>query len=147
MDISLTHQAAREAASRIPALNASLALLDANNPDAAHLDLYPAPRPDAGEIPAGALVVSIPVSATAGTVDEGAFELNLTGPMEGLITGADPATGTTVTWGRWIDGNGDWFADVSVSDSEPGSVGEVKLQSILLFNGAYARLTSAKFSG
>lgn len=147
MDISPTHEAARLAACRIPALNASLALLDANNPDAAHLDLYPAPRPDPGETPAGSLVVSIPVSATAGTVDSEIFEMSLTAPIEGLITGADPATGTTVTWGRWIDGNGDWFADVSVSDSEPESTGEVKLQSVLLFNGAYARLTSAVFAG
>ncbi len=147
MDISPTHQAAREAACRLPALNASLGLLDANNPDPAHLDLYPAPRPDPGETPAEALVVSIPVSATAGTVDEGAFEINMTAPIEGLVTGADPATGTTVTWGRWIDGNGDWFADVSVSDSEPESTGEVKLQSVLLLNGAYARLTSATFAG
>lgn len=147
MDISPTHQAARDAACRVPALNASLALLDANNPDAAHLDLYPAPRPAPGATPAGSWVVRIPVSATAGTVNAETFMLTLTAPIEGLVTGADPATGTTVAWGRWFDGNGAWFADVSVSDNAPESTGEVKLQSTLLFNGAAARLTSAAFAG
>jgi hypothetical protein len=145
MDISTKHDDARIAASRIPALNASLALLEAADPDPAHLDLYGGTRPDPGEATLEDLVVSIEVAATAGEVDEELYQLQVTVPLEAQITGADAETGTTVTWGRWIDGEGDWFADVSVSDEE-GS-GEVKLQTTLLYNGAFCRLTSAIFQG
>lgn len=145
MDLSDKASDAQTAACRIPALTALLALLELQAPDLAHLDFYPAPRPDPGDTPAGSVVVAVELAATAGEVDTDLFQIQLTVPLEAQITGADPANGATVTWARLVDGDGDWFADVSVSD-EAGS-GEIKLQTTLLYNGAYCRLTSAIFQG
>lgn len=145
MNLSTKATNAQTAACRIPALTALLALLELQNPDLAHLDFYPDPRPDPGATPTGSVVVSLDLAATAGVVDTDLFQIQLTVPLEAQITGADPATGTTVTWARVLDGAGAWFADVSVSD-EAGS-GEIKLQTTLLYNGAYCRLTSAIFQG
>ncbi len=146
MDLSTKHSDARIAACRIPALNASLALLELQNPDPAQIDFYTDPVPTTpGDTPTGDLVVTIPLGASAGSVDTDLFQIQLTVPIEAQITGANPATGSTVTWARILDGDGDWFADVSVSD-EAGS-GEIKLQTTLLYNGAYCRITSAVFQG
>lgn len=145
MDISTKHSDARTAAVRIPALTASLALLNLENPDPAHIDFYSAPRPDPGATPTGDLVVSIDLAATAGSIDEGLYQLQWTVPLDGQITGADAGTGTEVTWARIVDGDGDWFADVSVSDT--AGAGEIKLVTTLLYNGAYCRLTSGVFQG
>lgn len=146
MDISTKHSDARTAAARIPALNASLALLEAENPDPAQIDFYSDPVPTTpGDTPTGDLVVSIPLNSSAGSVDADLFQIQLTAPFEAQITGANPSTGTSTTWARVIDGDGDWWADVSVSD-ESGS-GEIKLQTTLLYNGAYCRITSAVFQG
>ncbi|HOX59640.1 MAG TPA: hypothetical protein PLC99_22390 [Verrucomicrobiota bacterium] len=145
MDISTKHDNARLAAGRIPALNASLTLLEVADPVVAHIEFYSAPRPAPGATPTGDLVVSVNVAATAGHVDTDLFQVHLTVPIEGQITGADAEDGSTVTWARIIDGEGDWFADVSVSD-EAGS-GEIKLQTTLLYNGAYCRLTSVILQG
>lgn len=145
MNLSTKATNAQTAACRIPALTALLALLELQNPDLAHLDFYPDPRPDPGATPAGAVVVAVELAATAGTVNSGLFQIQLTVPLEEQITGADPEVGTDVTWARLVDGDGDWFADFSVSD-EAGS-GEIKLQTTLLYNGAYCRLTSAVFQG
>lgn len=145
MDLSTKLTDARAAACRIPALNATLALLELQNPDPAQIDFYTTPRPAAGGTPTGDLVVTIPLSASAGSVNTGLFQVQLTVPIEAQITGADPVNGSTVIWARVLDGDGDWFADASVSD-EAGS-GEIKLQTTLLYNGAYCRLTSAIFQG
>ena len=145
MDISTKHSDARVAACRIPALEASLALLELENPDPAHIDIYSDPVPSPGATPTGDLLVSIPLPSSAGTVDTDLFQIQLTAPFEAQITGANPSTGTAATWARMIDGDGDWFADCSVSD-EAGS-GEIKLQTTTLYNGAYCRITSGIFQG
>lgn len=144
MDLSPNAVNTRLAACRIPALTALLGLLNAS-PHSGAIQFYSSPRPDAGATPAGTLVVAIPLPATAGSVNSGLYQIQLTVPIEAQITGADSGTGTTVTWARVLDGAGAWFADVSVSD-EAGS-GEIKLQTTLLYNGAYCRLTSAVFQG
>jgi len=145
MDISAKLIAAQTEAARIPALLAALVLLERENPDPARIDFYTDPVPTPGDTPTGDLVVSIPLGASAGTVDTELYQLQLTVPIEGQITGANPSTGSTVTWARIIDGDGDWFADVSVSD-EAGS-GELKLQTTLLYQGAYCRAISGVFHG
>ena len=146
MDISTKHENAVIAACRIPALQARLALLELENPDPAHIDFYSDPAPTTpGDAPTGDLVVSIPLASTAGTVDTDLFQIQLTVPLEAQIDGANPSTGTTVTWARMIDGDGDWWADLTVSD-EAGS-GEIQLQDVLLFNGAYCRMISAVMQG
>lgn len=146
MNLSPKHEAARLAACRIPALTASLALLELQNPDPARIEFYTDPVPTVpGAAPTGTLVATIPLSATAGSVNAELFQVQLTVPLEAQITGADAVNGSTVTWARLVDGDGDWCADSTVSD-EAGS-GEIKLQTTLLYNGAFLRLTSAVFQG
>lgn len=146
MDISTKLANAQAAAARIPVLNACLTLLEVQDPDPARIEFYSDPAPSTpGDPPTGDLVVTLPLNSSAGSVDTDLFQVQLTVPIEGQITGADPALGTAVTWARIVDGEGDWFADVSVSD-EAGS-GEIKLQTTTLYNGAYCRLTSAILQG
>ncbi|MEO5343787.1 MAG: hypothetical protein H7842_10700 [Gammaproteobacteria bacterium SHHR-1] len=146
MPMSLTHIAAREAACRIPALNASLAKLNQDT-DLSKIEIRSGTMPaDPETAPAdGALVVTLTLGAAPGTVDEALFQIQLTTPIEAQITGADPTNGTTVTWARIYDGTGAVWYDATVTD-EAGS-GEIKLQTVLLYNGAFARLTSAVFQG
>lgn len=145
MDISTKHENAVIAACRIPALQARLALLDANSVNA-QIDFYPAGAwSTPGDSPSAAVVASIPLASTAGTVDTDLFQIQLTVPIEAQIDGANPSTGTEVALARVLDGDGDWWADLTVSD-EAGS-GDVKLIETLLLNGEYARLTSAIIQG
>ena len=145
MAMSETHLAARLAACRIPALNASNAMLNQDT-EFSKIEIRSGVQPAAPEDTAtGDLVVTITLGATPGTVDTDLFQIQLTVPIESQITGADPATGTTVTWARIFDGTGAVWYDASVSD-EAGS-GEIKLQTTLLYNGAFCRLTSAVFQG
>lgn len=145
MDISTKHENAVIAACRIPALQARLALLNANTVNA-QIDFYPAGAwSTPGDTPSESVVVSIPLAATAGTVDTDLFQIQLAVPIEAQIDGADPGTGTEVALARVLDGDGDWWADMSVSD-EAGS-GEIQLQDVLLFNGAYCRMISAVMQG
>ncbi len=112
MDISTKHDNARMAACRIPALNASLVLLEVQNPDPSRIEFYTDPVPTPGDAATGDLVVTIPLSATAGSVNAELFQIQLTAPLEAQITGADVATGSTVTWARVIDGDDDWFLKI-----------------------------------
>lgn len=145
MAMSETHLDARLAACRIPALNTSNAMLNQDT-EFSKIEIRSGVQPAAPEDTAtGDLVVTITLGATPGTVDTDLFQIQLTVPIESQITGADPATGTTVTWARIFDGTGAVWYDASVSD-EAGP-GEIKLQTTLLYNGAFCRLTSAVFQG
>lgn len=145
MDISTKHANAVIAACRIPALQARLALLDANTVNA-QIDFYPAGAwITPGDTPSESIVVSVPLAATAGTVDADLFQIQLTVPIEAQVDGADPVNGTEVALARVLDGDGDWWADLTVSD-EAGS-GEIKLIETLLQNGEYARLVSGVVQG
>ncbi|MBO8085778.1 MAG: hypothetical protein J7D61_07045 [Marichromatium sp.] len=146
MDLGTQHQAAREAAARLPVLEAGLALL-AGGAVGARLVLYSAPRPATpGETPPDArALVEIPLATGIGAVDPATHQLRLDTPLEAPITGADPATGTAAAWARIHDGHGDWWADCTVSATGDG--GEVQLDSPMLYRGAYARVTAAVFQG
>lgn len=144
MDRSTKHSDARLEAQRLPALNASLALL-VEDTTPATIALYGTVKPTPGDPPGADPVVTFTLSATAGTVDTDLKQIQLAVPIEAQITGADPTTGTEVLWGRIFDGAGDWWGDATVSD-ESGS-GEIKLQTTALFNGAFCRLTSGIFQG
>lgn len=164
MDISTAHQTARNEASRVPAQHASLALLvqaDAQLPERSMIHIYGGIRPTAGE-PAGdpldpdPPVVSVELTASAGTVNEETAQIILTTPIEGQITGADPVDGTIPTWGRIVTPAGDWWADASVSVT--GAGGEIQIDMTgtegdpaepvaRLFNGAFIRVSSAVFGG
>ena len=135
MDISPAHEAARAAAIRLPALQASLALLIEDS-QRARISLYADPPPTApGDPPSSPAVVVIDLAATAGTIDAELYQLHLDTPVEGQITGADPVDGTPITWARVEDGRGDWWGDVTVS--ETGGAGAIQLDSTLLYQGAF----------
>lgn len=144
MDISTKHANAVIAACRIPALQARLALLDANSVNA-KIDFYPAGAwSTPGDTPSASVVASIQLASTAGTVDTDLFQIQLTVPIEAQIDGANPSTGTEVALARILDGDGEWWADLSVS-GEAGS-GEIKVQDALATNGTYLRMISGVIS-
>lgn len=159
MDISPEHEAARLAAIRIPALQASLTRLVQTDPEASarsSIALYGTVRPPAGDPPGAAPIVTLKLTAGAGTIDEENHQIILTTPIEGQITGADPTQGSIPTWARILDPAGGWWADVSVSVT--GGGGEIQMTPtgeegdpaedvVRLFNGAFARLTTAVFGG
>jgi hypothetical protein len=146
MDISTTHADAVAAAIRLPALNARLALL-VEDTARAKVEFYSDPAPTVpGDAPTGDLVVTVNLTATAGVVNgDPDWNLELDTPVEATITGADPSTGTAVTWARIYDGTGAWWADVSVS--EVGLGGEIEIAETTLYNGATCRLVSGVVSG
>ncbi|MCC4116342.1 hypothetical protein LLG90_13360 [Aromatoleum toluclasticum] len=139
MDLSTAHTTARNAAARLPALQASFDLLD-SGAAAPYVEIYGTARPAAGGAPGGSPLVTVTMSNPPGTVDGALFRIVLTVPIEGQIALAGDAL-----WARIYDGAGAWWADCSVSD-EAGS-GEIKLQIITLAVGAFVRITSAVFQG
>jgi len=159
MDISPAHEAAVLEATRLPALQASLGKLQQTDPEStnrASISLYGGIRPAAGDPPPSAPIVTMLATANAGTIDEQLFQIALDAPMEGQITGADPDTGTIPKWARIFDPAAGWWADVSVSVEGDG--GEIQMVAtgtegdpaepvVRLFNGAFARLSSAVFQG
>lgn len=141
MDISPAHAAARAAAARLPALAASLALLQAE-PGPATIALYATTRPAPGEAPGGDPLVVVPFAAGVGTLDEDNHRIVATVPIEAQIT-----TSGNAVWARIVDGAGAWWSDASVSDDQ-GS-GEIQLANpdAALYAGAFCRITSAVFQG
>ena len=147
--IPAAHTAAVQQACRIPALNARLAILTtpASPP---YIEFYadPIPNPwDSGvpDDPAPTPIVTIPMAGAVGTVDEALFQIQFVVPIEGQVDGAAPETGTTVTWAAIYDGDGVVWGYGTVTD-EAGS-GDFKLFDVLLYNGAFTRLTSATVQG
>ncbi|MBB5322341.1 hypothetical protein [Marinobacter oulmenensis] len=159
MDISPAHQTAVEEATRVPALHARLALLqqtDEQSTDRASIAIFGGTRPSPGGTPASGPIVTMLMTANAGAVDEQLYQLALDAPLEGQNTGAAPDTGTIPAWARIYNPAGGWWADVSVSVEGDG--GEIQMVAtgtegdpaepvVRLFNGAFARLTSALFQG
>lgn len=163
MDLSPDNIAAAAEAIRVPALQARLDMLvqgEAATP--ARLELFATTKPTPGD-PAGAdPVVSIDLTASAGSVmdevveDVRSVRLELDAPIEGQVTGADPATGSIPLWARFYTPAGDWWADVSCSveggDGElqlvaTGTEGDPPVSVARLFNGAYARVSSFVIAG
>lgn len=144
MDISTDHAAARLEACRVPALQASLALLASSTSDRARLVFYGGTKPAAGAAATGALA-TVNLSQRAGLVDASAKTLALDTPQEGQVDGADPTTGTAATWARIFTPGGNWWADLTVSDATGD--GEIKLSSVLLLQGGFVRVTNAVVAG
>lgn len=134
MDISPTHAAARAAAARLPALQASLDLLVAA-PDPAVIQFYTGADPDTGT-----LLSSVALDDAVGTIDAAARRINLTVPREGQIV-AGGAAGCA----RVLDASGAVWGDATVSAT--GGAGEIQLDSVDLVQGAFVRIVSAYFQG
>jgi hypothetical protein len=157
MDISTKHANAVIAACRIPALQARLALLaNVGNPERSTIAFYGTAKPDPGDPPGDDPIVTLTLTEAAGVIDTDLHQLQIATPLEAQVTGADPATGTIPVWARVSDAAGDWWADLSVSVE--GGTGEIQLVQtgtegdppapvVRLFNGAFARLSSAVVQG
>lgn len=157
MDISTAHENARIAACRIPALEVSLALLDQGaEQDPASIALYGTAKPTPGDPPGDDPIVEFELTATAGTVDEELFRIQLDVPIEAQVDGADAQNGTIPLWARVYTPDGSWWADVTVSVTGDG--GEIQMDAtglegdpaepvVRLFNGAFARLSSVVIQG
>lgn len=133
MQLSTAHLAARAAAARLPALQASLALLDSSY-GRARIELL-----DAGS----AVLAAAWLQDGAGTIDESAFQLVLAVPIEGAIgLAGTPASARVLdaTGGLWAEG-------LTVSDDAPESTGDIKLASTTLHVGHFVRITSAVIQG
>lgn len=139
MDLSPAHAALRAEAARVPALQASLALLNLA-PGPALILLYAGPRPAPGEAPAGALLATLALAAVAGTIDATAGQIVLAVPIEAQVV-----AGGEAAWARVIDGAGAWWSDASVS--VVGEGGEIQLEAATLYAGGLVRLISAVFQG
>jgi hypothetical protein len=133
VNISAAHDAARAAAARLPALQASFALLDSGAGQAS-IAFY------SGAEPAGDLLATLTLGDGAGTVDTTNFLINLSTPVEGQVD----ASGTA-TWAKILTSEGAEWGTVTVSD-DAGS-GEIKLATVDLVAGAFVRLTSGVIQG
>jgi len=163
MDQSPAQTTAVAEAVREPALLARLEMLvQGEATDPAQINLYDGTQPDPGDTPTGDLIVSIPLTPTAGSVVDETVEevrsvrLELDAPIEGQVTGADASTGSVPAWGRILTPAGDWWADITVSVE--GGTGELQLAATgqegdpladvaRLFNGAYARVSAFVIEG
>lgn len=133
MQLSAAHLAARAAAARLPALQASLDLLDAGAGQAT-IEILDATN---------AVLVTIPIADGVGTLNAETFRITLTVPIEAQVAIAGTPASARVkdnTGALWADG-------ITVSDDAPESTGEIKLATMSLQEGAFVRLTSAVFQG
>ena len=131
--LSPAHEAARQEAARLPALQESHARLIAS-PGEAVIQLFEG-TPDTGT-----LIAELAMPADALSLDAENVQIQTTAAIEGQVTTAGTADNA-----RILDGAGAWGGDATVSD-EAGS-GDIKLQDNALQAGAFARITSATFQG
>ena len=133
MELSAAHLAARAAAARLPALQASFDLLDAGAGQAS-IEILDA---------TSTVLVAIPIADGVGTIDAQAYQIVLSVPIEAQIAAAGTPASARVkdnTGAVWADG-------ITVADDAPESTGEINLASMSLQAGAFCRLTSAVFQG
>lgn len=131
MNLSAAHLAARDAAARLPALQASFDLLDAGAGQASIVIR------DAAD----AVLVTIPIAEGVGTIDAQTYQIILAVPIEAQI-----ATAGTPDHAIIYDNTGAVWAD-GVTVSDDAGTGEIKLASMSLQAGAFCRLTSAVLQG
>lgn len=134
MILSTPHASARDAAARLPALQASFDLLVAAPTPAAIL-FYTGTDPATGT-----LLATVALDAAVGSIDAATHRINLTAPIEGQAA-ADGVAGCA----RVLDAAGAVWGDCTVSDTA-GS-GEIKLADTNLVTGAFVRITSGHFQG
>ncbi|WP_286801331.1 hypothetical protein [Marinobacter sp. UBA2498] len=133
LTLSPAHEAARQEAARLPALQVSYARLIAS-PGEAVVQLFE------GAPGTGTLIAELAMPADVVTLDADNVQIQTTAPIEGQATVAG-----TVNSARILDGAGNWWADATVTDENGG--GDIRLQDTALQAGAFARITSAVFQG
>jgi len=112
--------------------------LDAADPEPGRLRLYTADQPaTAGAaITDQTLLADIPLDLPCGTAANGV--LTITTPVE---DGNLPASGT-VAWGRLVDGNDNWIADLDAEKEAAGATAAIQLAVIVVYQGGIIRLTA-----
>ena len=131
MNLSTSHTAARAAAARLPALQASFDLLDGGE-GRARIDFLSADN---------IVLASLLLRDGAGILVPEAFQIQLTVPVEVQIGTTGEATQAKV----YDNAGSVWATDISVTN-EAGS-GEIKLSDTMLREGSFVRLVVATFQG
>jgi len=149
LTLSTEHQAARDDAARLPALQATLARLTGDGTTHSTLTLYDHADPDD---PAAVALAAIPLESVPGVIDEAALTLTLTTPVEAMVDGADASAGSVPLSARVTGPGGAWEFDATVSIT--GGAGEIQFDAtdeggaeVRLYNGATARVTAAVIQG
>lgn len=98
-----------------------------------YVEIYEGLRPAFKATPIGALLVTLPLQDPVGTVSNGILTLNPSEEAQVLVDG-------TASWARVYNGSGGvaWDCDVSVV----GGAGELKVVSLNLYAGGFARIVS-----
>ena len=131
MNLSTAHAAARAAAARLPALQASFDLLD-GGAGRARIDFLSAEN---------TVLAALQLRDGAGIIVPETFQIQITVPVEVQITATGEATQAKV-----YDNAGSlWATDLSVTNLS-GS-GEIKLSDTMLREGSFVRLVVATFQG
>jgi len=133
LTLSPAHEAARQQAARLPALQESHARLIAS-PGESVVQLFE------GSPDTGTLIAELQMAPAVLTLDAENVLIQTTAAIEGQAT-----IEGTVSSARILDGTGAWWADATVTDDEGN--GNIKLQETTLQAGAFARITSAVFQG
>ena len=117
-------------------MEALRAAIDAADPLPGHLKLYSGPQPAAGNpITTETLLADISQAIPSGTVANGV--LTLATPIEDSNL---PDSGTII-WGRLVDGNETWIADLDVGAE--GSGAALELAGVIVYQGGIVRITAA----
>ena len=112
------------------------AKLDAADPDPGRLQLYTGPQPGAGAvITTETLLADISLTIPCGSIADGI--LTLATPIEDSNL---PDSGTII-WGRLMDGNEAWIADLDVGAE--GSGAALELAGVIVYQGGIVRITAA----
>jgi len=123
-------------ATRNAMMEALRAELDAADPLPGKLQLYSGPQPTAGDpITTEILLADISLAIPCGSVSNGV--LTLAAPIE---DGNLPDSGTII-WGRLVDGDDAWIADLDVGAQ--GSAAALELAGIIVYQGGIVRITAA----
>jgi len=117
-------------------MEALCAAIDAADPEPGRLQLYSGPQPAAGDpITSEILLADIALEIPCGSVANGILTLN--SPIEDSNL---PDSGTII-WGRLVDGNDAWIADLDVGAQ--GSAAALELAGIIVYQGGIVRITAA----
>ncbi|MDX9717251.1 MAG: hypothetical protein RBT67_07750 [Thauera sp.] len=132
MILSTEHIAARVAASRLPALEASFAHL-AEGAGRARIDLFDA---------SATLLASLVLAEGVGGIDAETCRIVLAVPIEGqIVADGEPAIAKVFSAAGQL-----WAEGLTVSDMDGD--GDIKLDDVSLKTGAFARITTtAVFQG
>jgi len=134
MILSTAHSAARDAAARAAANEASLALLN-DGEQSPVLKIYEGTPEDPGD-----MLVAISLQDPAASIDQPTQLITLATPIEALAAAAG-----TAGFAILDDSNGDPFGTLTVSDSE--GEGEIKLGSTTIPLGGTVKINTAALQG